>query len=71
MANINVLTRRKQMAVLIAVVLGLSAIGGVAWYIGTPSKAPPGKSQAKTGTGYDRRGDLQYLRQESQRYGGG
>ncbi|HEC2564920.1 TrbI/VirB10 family protein [Raoultella ornithinolytica] len=47
MANINVLTRRKQMAVLIAVVLGLSAIGGVAWYIGTPSKAPPGKSQAK------------------------
>lgn len=47
MANINVLTRRKQMAVLIAVALGLSAIGGVAWYIGAPSKASPGKSQAK------------------------
>lgn len=47
MANINVLTRRKQMVVLIVVALGLSAIGGVAWYIGTPSKASPGKSQAK------------------------
>ncbi|MGR7043384.1 TrbI/VirB10 family protein [Klebsiella aerogenes] len=47
MANINVLTRRKQMAVLIAVALGLSAIGGVAWYIGAPSKVSPGKSQAK------------------------
>lgn len=47
MANINVLTRRKQMAVLIAVALGLSAIGGVAWYIGAPSKVAPGKSQAK------------------------
>lgn len=47
MANINVLTRRKQMAVLIAVALGLSAIGGIAWYIGAPSKASPGKTQAK------------------------
>lgn len=47
MANINVLTRRKQMVVLIAVALGLSAIGGAAWYIGTPSKATPGKNQAK------------------------
>lgn len=47
MANINVLTRRKQMVVLIAVALGLSAIGGVAWYIGTPSKASPGKNQTK------------------------
>ncbi|MEQ4763550.1 TrbI/VirB10 family protein [Klebsiella aerogenes] len=47
MANINVLTRRKQMVVLIAVALGLSVIGGVAWYIGAPSKATPGKSQAK------------------------
>lgn len=47
MANINVLTRRKQMALLVAVALGLSAIGGVAWYIGSPSKASPGKSQPK------------------------
>jgi len=48
MANINVLTRRKQGALLVAVALGLSAIGGVAWYIGSPSKASPGKSQPKT-----------------------
>ena len=47
MANINVQTRRKQMALLVSVALGLSAIGGVAWYIGTPSKASPGKSQPK------------------------
>ncbi|MFC7506582.1 hypothetical protein ACFQUX_02935 [Pantoea stewartii] len=47
MANINVLTRRKQTALLVAVALGLSAIGGVAWYIGSPSKASPGKSQPK------------------------
>lgn len=47
MANINVLTRRKQMALLVAVALGLSVIGGVAWYIGTPAKSHPGKSQLK------------------------
>lgn len=37
MANINVLTRRKQSVRLIALALGLCAIGGVGWYLGTPS----------------------------------
>ncbi|KML22959.1 conjugal transfer protein TraB [Leclercia adecarboxylata] len=45
--NINVLARRKQMAVLIAVALGLSAIAGVAWYIGAPAKHAPAQKQAK------------------------
>ncbi len=47
MANINVLTRRKQTALLVAVALGLSAIGGVARYIGSPSKRLPGKASRK------------------------
>lgn len=47
MSNINLLTRRKQMTLLVMVMLGLSAIGGIAWYIGSPTKASPGKSQPK------------------------
>ncbi|WP_058914193.1 TrbI/VirB10 family protein [Entomohabitans teleogrylli] len=81
MANINVLTRRKQMVVLIAVALGLSAIGGVAWYIGQPVKSKPSeKTRAKpvpklTGTvnssSFDRKvsqtavADLQYTATEA------
>lgn len=36
MANLNVKTRRKQVMVLIALVCGLSGIGGLAWYMGHP-----------------------------------
>jgi conjugal transfer pilus assembly protein TraB len=45
--NINVLARRKQMAIFIAVALGLSTIGGVAWYVGTPKKHAPSQKTAK------------------------
>lgn len=47
MANINVITRRKQMTVFIACCLGLSAIGGIAWYIGQPTKSAPSQKSAK------------------------
>lgn len=45
MANINVMTRNKQMALLVALLLGLAGAGIVAWYIGSPSRAAPGKNQ--------------------------
>lgn len=43
MANINVMTRNKQMALLVALLLGLAGAGIVAWYIGSPSRPPPEK----------------------------
>jgi len=45
--NINVLARRKQMAIFIAVALGLSTIGGVAWFVGSPKKHAPSEKTAK------------------------
>lgn len=46
MANINVITHHKQMALLVALLLGLAGAGIVAWYIGSPSRAAPGKNQS-------------------------
>jgi len=38
MANINVRTKRKQTALFVLLALGLSGIGGAAWYMSLPSK---------------------------------
>lgn len=45
MANINEMTRNKQMALLVTLLLGLAGAGIVAWYIGSPSRSALGKNQ--------------------------
>lgn len=45
--NINILARKKQSALLVLVALGLSAIGGVAWYFGTPHRSAPAAKSSK------------------------
>lgn len=53
MANINVKTRRRQTLVLISVLCGLSAVGGIAWYLGQPvtPAAKPAPKPAPNMTG--------------------
>ncbi|MCT4709159.1 conjugal transfer protein TraB [Enterobacteriaceae bacterium H11S18] len=45
--NLNVIARKKQMAVFIALILGLTAAGTLAWYVGTPGKRAPSQKQTK------------------------
>ncbi|MEY0216603.1 F-type conjugal transfer pilus assembly protein TraB [Providencia rettgeri] len=46
MANLNVKTRRKQVAIFLMIAFGASAVGGVAWYLSQPSK-PKAKQTAQ------------------------
>lgn len=47
MANINVRAKRKQTAIFVLLVLGLSGIGGVAWYMSLPSQPNATTKQAR------------------------
>lgn len=83
MANINVLTRRKQSVRLIALALGLCAIGGVGWYLGTPStssskaankpKAPPPNMTGVVSPTFDKKvgqaavADIQHTASEAEK----
>nr|WP_253076470.1 F-type conjugal transfer pilus assembly protein TraB [Citrobacter freundii]URZ94003.1 conjugal transfer protein TraB [Citrobacter freundii] len=46
MANINHIVRRKQNLYLLLVALGLSSVGGVAWYMSTSKSAPQKSAKA-------------------------
>ena len=47
MANINVQAKRKQTAIFVLLALGLSSIGGAAWYMSLPSKPKETTKQAR------------------------
>lgn len=58
MANVNKVVRRRQVALLIALVLGIGAGGAGTWMVSEMNlkKAPPAKRQRRTRAGYDRCG---------------